>query len=312
MTLSSACRHFIQHCQYEKNLSQKSLKAYSVDLRQFRLFAGSKILLEQIGKSEIRAYLATLSGFKPKTIKRKIATIKALFNFMEFEDTILINPFRKMRIRIKEPRKLPTVLDIQEIARIFRISYSRRIAIVDPSGYAYREAVRNIAVLELLFATGARVSEIANLRHESIHLATGHLTIRGKGEKDRVINVCSQEVLSALRHYYSLFQNGIKASGGWFFINRIGKKLSDQSIRNLVKHNAREAGLTRKVTPHLFRHSFATLLLEKDVDIKYIQSLLGHSSILTTQIYTHVNVAKQKRILETKHPRQDIGSMCDE
>jgi integrase/recombinase XerD len=183
------------------------------------------------------------------------------------------------------------------------------MAITDLSGYAYREAVRNIAVLELLFATGARVSEIANLRYESIQLTNGQLIIRGKGDKERIIHICSQEVLSALQHYLSLFQDEIEAAGGWFFINRIGNKLSDQSIRNLVKQNARQAGLTRRVTPHLFRHSFATLLLEKDVDIKYIQSLLGHSSILTTQIYTHVNAAKQKKILETKHPRKDIEAI---
>jgi integrase/recombinase XerD len=307
MTLSTSCRQFLQHCRFEKNLSPKTLKAYSADLRQFGLFAGPKVCIDKIGKQEIRAYMARLSGFKPKTIKRKVATLKALFNFMEFEDCILLNPFRKMRIKIREPKRLPIVMDLQEITRIFRATYSQCHTGGNPSGYGYRAAIRNIAVIELLFATGARVSEIANLRTESIQLSNGLLIIRGKGDKERVIQVCNTEAKMALRQYFCLFQDRIEASGGWFFINRAGRKLSDQSIRNLIKRTASQAGLTRKVTPHVFRHSFATLLLERGVDIKYIQSMLGHSSIVTTQLYTHVNAAKQKRILETKHPRRDMG-----
>jgi integrase/recombinase XerD len=306
MTLSAACREFLLHCRYEKNLSPKTIKAYATDLRQFRAFAGSRRPLDKVGKTEIRAFLTKLSHLKPKSVRRKVATLKAMFALMEFEDRILLNPFRKMRIRIKEPKKLPSVLDIQEITRIFRTSYHRRHGIANRSGYAYRAEIRNFAVLELLFATGARVSEIANIRRENFNLLTGHLTLRGKGDKERVIHICNKETLYALKEYHTLFEQQMSPSGGWFFVNRMGHKLSDQSIRNLVKQTAREAGLTRRVTPHVFRHSFATLLLEKDVDIKYIQSLLGHSSIVTTQIYTHVNAAKQKRILELKHPRRDF------
>lgn len=304
--LSAACLQFLQHCRFEKVLSSKTIKAYSSDMKQFCLFVGRRISIDKVGKTEIRDYVASLSSFKPKTIKRKVATLKALFNFLEFDDAILLNPFRKMRIRIKEPKRLPSVMDIQEITGIFRATYGRRHLLDNPASYRYRSAIRNIAVIELLFATGARVSEIANLRVESLQLSNGLVTIRGKGDKERIIQVCSAEALSAIREYFSLFRSDINSAGGWFFINRVGRKLSDQSIRNLVKAVARQAGMTRKVTPHVFRHSFATLLLEKEVDIKYIQVMLGHSSIVTTQIYTHVNAIKQKKILETKHPRKDI------
>jgi integrase/recombinase XerD len=110
-----------------------------------------------------------------------------------------------------------------------------------------------------------------------------------------------------LKNYRNLYSDKIKNSGGFFLINRFGKKLSDQSIRTIVKRLTNKAGIKKHITPHVFRHSFATLLLEKDVDIKYIQSMLGHSSIMTTQIYTHVNRKKQKQILKLKHPRRDFS-----
>ncbi len=306
MTLTIAIREFLQHCQFEKNLSPKTIKAYGIDLCQFTFFLNGKERVADIGKQDIRDYLASLSGLKPKSVKRKIASTKAMFNFLEFEEVLLVNPFRKMRINIREPQKLPSVLNMQEVMKIFREGYRRKSEQRDQKSYSYRESVRDIVVLELLFTTGARVSEIAGLKKDSISVQSGNITIRGKGNKERIIQVCNKETISILRYYHSLFGAQIETAGGWFLVNRFNKKLSDQSIRNMVKRVAGKAGLTRRVTPHIFRHSFATLLLEKDVDIKYIQALLGHSSIVTTQIYTHVNRAKQKQILRAKHPRKDF------
>jgi integrase/recombinase XerD len=306
MTTSNAIREFLLHCKLEKNLSEKTLKAYGIDLRQFKTFLATKEMIADVTRQDIRDYIASLSALKPKSVKRKLASTKALFNFLEFEDSILVNPFRKMRMNIKEPQTLPSVLDMPEMIKIFKAGYQHKNELKNKNGYAYRESVRNIVVLELLFTTGARVSEIAGLKQDSISVQSGNITIRGKGNKERIIQVCNKETITMLRHYLALFQDNIMASGGWFLVNRFNKKLSDQSIRNMVKTIAGKAGLTRRVTPHIFRHSFATLLLEKDVDIKYIQSLLGHSSIMTTQIYTHVNRAKQKQILRSKHPRKDF------
>lgn len=307
MTILTAIREFLLHCHFEKNLSPKTLKAYSIDLHQFTAFLNGKKVITDIAKQDIRDYLASLSALKPKSVKRKIASAKAMFNFLEFEDTIILNPFRKMRIKIKEPQKLPSVLDIQDVVKIFKTSYRKKTEQKNMDSYSYRESVRNIVVLELLFTTGARVSEIANLKKEFISVHSGNVTIKGKGNKERIIQICNKETIAILRYYNSLFEKQIEASGDWFLVNRFNKKLSDQSIRNMVKKMAGQAGLTQRVTPHVFRHTFATLLLEKDVDIKYIQSLLGHSSIITTQIYTHVNRAKQKQILRSKHPRKDFN-----
>jgi integrase/recombinase XerD len=122
-----------------------------------------------------------------------------------------------------------------------------------------------------------------------------------------MIQICNKETILVLQQYHTLYSKKISKSGGYFLVNRLNGKLSDQSIRNMVKKIAVIAGIAKKITPHIFRHSFATLLLESDVDIKYIQSLLGHSSIVTTQIYTHVNNEKQKQILQTKHPRKEFS-----
>ena len=308
-TIPCAITDFLAHCKFEKNLSEKTIKAYQTDLLQMSEFMKARNCPLDIGgitKIHLREYLAVISSLKPKSVKRKIASIKVMFNFLEFEDSITVNPLRKMRIVIKEPERLPKVLNIIEVRTIFQCAYDRKEKIEGKKSYSYLEALRNIVVIELLFCTGARVSEIANLKMENIDLDSGVIILKGKGNKERMIQVCNKETLKILNKYSSSFRKKIIETDGFFLINRFGKKLSDQSIRNIVKNLRENAGIDKHITPHTFRHSFATLLLEKDVDIKYIQSLLGHSSIMTTQIYTHVNREKQKQILVAKHPRRDF------
>lgn len=311
MTIRNAIDQFILHCRFEKNLSIKTMKAYETDLLQFNLALNRSLLIDQISRENIKEYLASISSFKPKTINRKIATIKVFFSFLEFESKIDINPFHKMKARIKEPVVLRTVLDLKDIIKIFKIGYKLKSKVANKSSYSYFEALRNIVVLELLFATGARVSEIANLNMENINVYSGNIVIKGKGNKERIIQICNNETLMVLQKYYQLSEGNIIKSGGWFLINRFNKKLSDQSIRNLVSKLTKNIGIPKHITPHVFRHTFATLLLEKDVDIKYIQSLLGHSSITTTQIYTHVTRKRQRQILTAKHPRRDFTMVFD-
>ncbi len=307
-TLTDAIGIFLAHCRYEKKLSDKTLKAYTTDLVQFTAFLTDRqtTALKDITKFEIRAYLAKIETLKPKSIKRKIATIKALFNFAEYDDIIAVNPFRKMKIQIKEPRVLPTVLELREVTILLKLLYKRLNSIPEQYSYTYKEALRNVAVVELLFATGGRVSEIAGLQIKHVNLRDGSVLLQGKGNKERLVQVCNQETLQLLRLYNRLWIDVKAQADGYFFVNRLGNYLSTQSIRNLVTTLSRKAGLDKHVTPHVFRHSFATMLLERDVDIKYIQSLLGHSSIMTTQIYTHVNQSKQRQLLMAKHPRRNI------
>lgn len=302
-------KEFLNHCIYEKNLSSKTIKAYTIDLTQLNKFLIEKnysLEIIKITKTEIRGFLEAISSLKPKSIKRKIATIKAMFNFLEFEDKIVVNPFRKMRIKIQEEKRLPKVMDINEVDGILKSVYQKFYLCKKFNTCAYSETLRNVVVIELLFATGARVAEISNLKLENINVSMGAITIKGKGNKERIIEVCNKETLQLLKKHQNHFIDKIQNSGGFFLINRLGKKLSEQSIRGIVKNISESVGITKHITPHVFRHTLATLLLENDVDIKYIQSILGHSSIMTTQIYTHVNRKKQRQILTAKHPRRNL------
>ncbi len=308
-TLQQSITNFLQHCRYEKNLSDKTIYFYKLDLKQFTSFVEKNEypeIIPEINKFHLKHYLRDISGWKIKTVKRKVASLKAMFNYLEYEDIISINPIRRIRITLKEAVSLPKALNKQEVISILEEAY-KQISQTPKNKYAYLEKVRNATVIELLFSTGARVSEIANLKLEDLDIKTGALTLKGKGNKERVIQVCNNDTLALIDIYTCLFGEKINASGGFLLINRLGAKLSDQSIRNMVNAIAVKAEIAKKVTPHKFRHSFATLLLENDVDIKYIQSMLGHSSIMTTQIYTQVNREKQKQILTNKHPRMDFS-----
>ncbi|GET35251.1 integrase [Prolixibacter bellariivorans] len=304
-----AIEKFLFHCEFEKRLSSKTLKAYSIDLAQFKSHMLTQYGLtdvSQIGKEELKHYVQFLSRFKPKTIKRKLAATKAMFNFLEFEEFIETNPFRKVRIRIKEPKVLPRVMNIEEITQLFQAAY-RELRDMEgkPDSYAYMEKVRDVAVFELLFGTGVRVSELCSLKYADIGIDFSSVRVNGKGSKERNIQIINADIKRALRNYYRLF-SAVIGTQEYFFINRFGNRLSEQSVRLMIRKYRKKCNITKNVTPHVFRHTFATLLLEQDVDIKYIQNILGHSSILTTQIYTHVSTEKQTEILEKKHPRNDL------
>jgi integrase/recombinase XerD len=309
LTTEQAITEFINHCRYEKNLSDKTIYFYKLDLAQFTAFMQEQSypeLLPEIDKQHLKHYFRKISGWKIKTVKRKIASLKAMFNYLEYEDLLIINPIRRIRISLKEAIQLPKALTKQEVSNMLDEAY-RAISLAPKTKFAYLEKIRNATVIELLFSTGARVSEIANLQLSDLDRQTGAIVLKGKGNKERVIQVCNHDTLALIGIYICLFNEKIIASGGWLLINRLGNKLSDQSIRNMVHDIAVKAQVRKKVTPHTFRHSFATLLLENDVDIKYIQAMLGHSSIVTTQIYTQVNREKQKQLLTDKHPRMDFS-----
>ncbi len=187
-----------------------------------------------------------------------------------------------------------------------KAAYRSREGIVLKDSYAFKEATRDIAILELLFATGIRVSELCNLKMKNIGSNFSHIIVQGKGDKERVIQICNKETQLILKEYLTNFKKEILKTG-YFFINRLGNSISDQSVRFMIRKYSTIAGIKKNITPHTFQHTFATLLLEAGVDLTYIQHLLGHSSIMTTQIYTHVNLVKQKQILRSKHPRKKLN-----
>ena len=288
--------NFIENCLYNKNLNHKTIKAYKIDLKQY--FEFSEL---EYNKEKIKSYITHLNkSYKIKTVKRKIATLKAFTHFLVFEEIIQINPFDKIKTSFKEPLILPKTVPINAINEILKSAYHDLT--VANSDYEKMCAIRDIAVLELLFATGARVSEICSLKPENVNINDKFIKIWGKGSKERIIHIGNNDVMLSIARYYEKFKERINASG-FFFVNKLNKKLSEQSVRVIINRHTANSGFNKHITPHMFRHSFATLLLEEDVDIRYIQKMLGHSSITTTQIYTHVSSLKQKEILTTKHPR---------
>ena len=304
--IQNSIDQFTFHCTYEKNLSKKTLKAYCIDLNQFLQYKNIKNLpAKDIDKHILKQYIQHLfeQNLKEKTIKRKLATLKAFFNYLEFDEQILINPFRKVKVNIKEPKRLPKTLSLQEIKKLLSFVYKLKNN-TDKNIYTYKAIVRDLLILELLFATGVRVSELSNLDLKDIDLRTNTIRIIGKGDKERTIHICDSEIKILLKEYLSLFHFDKNIS--YLFINRLGQKISEQSIRFMIKKYQEKVGIQKHITPHMFRHSFATMLLEEGVDIRYIQHILGHSSISTTQIYTQVNMKHQKKILKTKHPRRNL------
>ena len=309
MDLSEAIENFLFHCIYEKNLSEKTIKAYKIDLKQFTSFKTlQNITIQNIDKLILKEYLKKQYELKlkEKTIKRKFATLKALFTYLEFEEFIVVSPFRKMRLSIKEPQRLPKTIELKEIKKMFLFVYNKKQDFKDTTKYTYKSIIRDIAVLELLFATGMRVAEVCNIKTADFSSNYNELKIIGKGDKQRTIHICNQEVKNAIKDYYQYFKESINKND-FFFINRTSSNLSEQSVRFMIKKYQEKAKIKKHITPHMFRHSFATLLLEEGVDIRYIQQLLGHSSISTTQIYTKVSLKQQKKILVNKHPRGSFG-----
>lgn len=295
---------YLSYCKYEKCLDSKTQRAYKTDLLQFADYTLDKNA--DLSKDNLQAYLTELhKRYKIKSVKRKIASLRAFFNYLEYEDILPDNPLNRMRIKLHEPFLLPRTIPLETVDAILQCAYKQKQSSTS-TPCQMRTSLRDIAVLELLFATGVRVSELCFLRKDSINLSSGEIKIYGKGSKERLIQIGNKDVLSAVLSYYSASSVDIENSG-WFFVNRLGQRLSDQSVRKMINRYTALAGIEQHITPHMFRHAFATLLLEEDVDIRYIQQLLGHSSISTTQIYTHVTSKKQRDILTAKHPRNKIS-----
>ncbi|OEF96843.1 tyrosine-type recombinase/integrase [Desulfuribacillus alkaliarsenatis] len=298
--LKELINSYLGYCQYQKKLSPKTIKAYTIDLQQFQTYLDS--INKKIHKQTITGYITHIhKNYKSKSIKRKIACLKAFFNHLEYEELIISNPFDKINVKFKEPFVLPKTIPIETIQKILSASYSEKKG----TTHANNSVTRDIAVLELLFATGVRVSELCSLKEHDVDINSQLIRISGKGSKERIVQIGNIDVLNALKNYQQCFAKHITQCG-YFFVNRFYQRLSEQSVRFIIRKYTKQANVDKHLTPHMFRHSFATLLLEEDVDIRYIQKLLGHSSITTTQIYTHVTSTKQKQILTTKHPRNKI------
>lgn len=290
---------FLIHCTEQKRLDTKTVKAYRIDITQFEDYIQSNN--SKYDRAAIRRFISFLNQkYKPRTVKRKIASVKGYLSFLQDEGIVSNNPFIGMRISLPKSLSIPRTIPFKTINAMLLETHRFEACAITP--FSHLCALRNTAVIELLFATGLRISELCNIAEKDLDLSEGVVFIHGKGNRERIVEIANREVLSALKKYNQAKSKHIDA----FFLNNRGDPLTDQSARFIVENCANKVDPTRHITPHMFRHSFATMLLEEDVDIRYIQQLLGHSSISTTQIYAHVSSEKRRAILSTKHPRNRI------
>lgn len=303
MVLKEEMEKYLRYCELQKELDSKTIKAYRTDLEQFIAFI--KKYDDVAGKDEINFYLLHLHDlYKQKTIKRKIASVKALFRYLEEEEIIELDPFHKIKTKFKEETVLPKIVPRNIIEKMLDFLYKESDSATH-SKWQRKLILRDIAVVETLFATGLRISELCHLQTKYFDSQTGVLCIQGKGGKERYLQIGNSDVLAILNTYKDAFSDEIEEHG-YFFVNRYGKPLSEQSARRMIHKYADAIQAGRNITPHMFRHSFATFLMEEDVNIRYIQKMLGHASITTTQIYTYVATEKEREILRTRHPRNKM------
>lgn len=288
---------YLQHLLVEKGLSRNTLEAYSRDLRFFADFLEAQAGPDPRAASSetILRYLKILRsrGLSPRSLARNISALKGFYKFLLREGALQENPLRHLRTPRVE-RGLPEILSREEIERV--IGRGDRQNPREP---------RDRAMLELLYATGLRVSELIRLSVHDVDLQVGYLRARGKGGKERVVPI-GGAALRALKEYLRACgpPQPEGGRGRALFSGRGGKGLSRQGFWKLLRRRAAAAGIRKRITPHLLRHSFATHLLEGGADLRSVQSMLGHADIATTQIYTHVSRDHLKRLHRRHHPRE--------
>lgn len=291
---------YLSYCQYQRRLNPKTIKAYRIDLIQFVDFAkliNPRLTTSVDHKEAIIDYIKDISNYSHRTIRRKLASLKAFYRYLEIEDLIDFNPFNKITLRIPVPKDLPEVLGVEELTIFFNCIYNYETK--NLTDLQKRNIIRDKVIVELFINTGIRVSELCSLTYGDFDFTSTSLKINGKGKRQRIIPLTDQNLLKAIEDYCNLSA----CNCGFFFKNRVGNQLSAQSVRGIVQKYVKKSKITKHATPHVFRHSFATLLLDQGIDIRYIQQFLGHSSITTTEIYTRVSEVRKREILRLKSPR---------
>jgi integrase/recombinase XerD len=287
---------YLDHLRVERGLAQNTLEAYSRDLTEFVRWVEEHLgrSLREVKEEDVRFYFLGKKqrGMSARSLRRKASSLRGLYRFLQKEGRVDEDPTQLLEVpRLGVP--LPRDLTLDEVDRL--------LAQPDP-GEAL--GIRNQAMLELLYATGLRVSELLALRLKDLNLEVGYVVAYGKGKKERLVPI-GEAAMEKLKEYLSSVRPGLAKSGRapYVFLNRSGKGLSRQGFWKILKRYALQAGISSPVTPHVLRHSFATHLLERGADLRSVQLMLGHASISTTQIYTHLNRERLKQIYESHHPR---------
>lgn len=316
MLVSNVCDIFLEHCSSVKKLSSHTIRAYQIDLAEFKKFTGASMLIIDCDKHSLQRYLAYLYDkrtLKATSIKRRIACIKTLFHWLEDEEYINSNPFHRFKTRIKLPARLPRTLNKKDIKLLFQQvatdlellssqahSESGLGPISTPSKF---NKLTLLVALEILLCTGIRIGELINIKLHDINIADGVIDIYGKGDRQRRVFLSNRKILKFLELYLEVRITKSPKTDN-LIINSRGNSVNPEFIRNLIHKATKSAGIKKRITPHMFRHSTATYLLESGVDIRYVQRLLGHQCISTTQIYTHVTDKKLQEVLCNSNIRE--------
>lgn len=296
---STLIRQFRHYLKLERSLSENSIEAYSLDVQKLADFAEKefpqKSLLE-LELEHLRRFVNTLASLEISayTQARIISGIKAFYRFLMYEDRIKEDPAQLLEAP-KLGRKLPDTLSYPEIEQLLDA-----IPLGEPEGH------RNRSILEMLYSSGLRVSELVELKKSQVFTEIGFLKVVGKGNKERLVPI-GKDALRYLKIYQELVrvhQTPAKGHEEYVFLNRRGQKLTRVMIFLIIKKTAEQAGIKKNISPHTFRHSFATHLIEGGADLRAVQEMLGHESITTTEIYTHLDRDYLRQVLSEFHPRK--------
>ncbi|MEX0662556.1 MAG: site-specific tyrosine recombinase XerD [Balneolaceae bacterium] len=297
----SQLKRYLQFVKVEKGLAKNSSSSYENDLQRYLLFLQNELKISDLGGvtlQHIEKFLEELTelGLTTSTIARNISSIRSFHEFAVVENLAQANPAELVELP-KKAQKLPEVLEAYEVEKI-----------IDQADRTDNAGIRDAAILETLYATGMRVSELTDLEMDRLFFEIGFIRVIGKGNKERLVPV-GEAAQSSIEHYLELVReefiskkNRVKAENK-LFLNQRGGPLSRMSVWNIVNKYAQKAKIEKNVYPHIFRHSFATHLLEGGADLRAVQEMLGHTSILTTEIYTHVDRSLLHQIHKEFHPR---------
>jgi site-specific recombinase XerD len=291
MRVSAAADAFLRYCAEEKHLSENTLDAYRQDLIEFKRFVGKRRDVSAVTGADILEYrnaLCERRNLAPATVKRRLACLRTFFAWLVRRDQLATSPFAKTELRIRLPARLPRCLERRDLKRLM--------------GTRSENGADSSLAIALLLATGMRVGELTSLRLDDVDPSSGRLCIFGKGSRERTVFVTDAQLRKELQDYVHLRHGVGDDSGRPLLIDSRGRPISAARIRAAIVNAGRSACLARRITPHMLRHTAATMLLESGTDIRFVQRLLGHRSILTTQIYTHVS----DRALQTALARANV------
>lgn len=281
-------KKFLRYLEVERAASRDTVRAYKKDLEGFIKYVNTEP--DKIDMIDVRGFIAEQikAGYNKNTVSRRLASIRSFFKFLRREGYIKTNP-AKLVSNIKLPKVLPKFLSVDDIFSL----------VEKPEGIGFIPA-RDRAILELLYSSGLRVSELSGLNIDDINIKGNLIKIKGKGRKERIIPVGSKAI-DAIKSYM-IERVLMKSKDMGLFLNRLGKRLTDRGIRRIVVKYAKALKISGQIGPHTLRHTFATHLLQSGADLRIIQELLGHSSLSTTQKYTHLDITHLMDIYDRSHP----------